>query len=60
MRVKVLKGAVVYKGKEYVKGVAFNCEKSIVSNLIVANIVQEVKEPIKQEVKKPASKVKEK
>jgi len=41
MKVKVVKGSVVYEGKEYVDGDAFECSASIAESLLVASKVEQ-------------------
>lgn len=50
MKVKVEKGTVVYKDKEYQSGTSFECEKAIAENLLKANIVSIV-EAVKKQAK---------
>ena len=52
MRVKVLRGSVVYKGDEYEVGKEFECDKNVVESLLKGNLVEEVKPAPKAKAKK--------
>ena len=43
MKLLVVKGSVVYKGKEFAKGETFECDKGVSESLLKANLVEQVK-----------------
>lgn len=61
MKITVIRGVIVYKGKEIKKGSTFECEKGVAEQLINGNAAVEHKTPevekeVKKEVEKPKGK----
>jgi len=58
MKVKVVKGSIVYKGNEFAVGETFECDKEVANSLLVANLVELVVDSTQE--KKSTKKSKEK
>ena len=60
MKVKVIVGSVVYKGKEFFEGNEFECEKPVAESLLKGNVVEEVKKSQDKDETKNATKSQDK
>ena len=47
MKLRAVKGNIVYKGNEIAQGETFECDKEVAKSLLVANVVEEVVAPKK-------------
>lgn len=52
MKLLVVKGTIVYKGKNIVAGESFECNKDIAQGLLRANVAEEVVEEVVEAPKK--------